>query len=132
MIEKTPYNKLEQNLHIDMEIKIGEKYELKQDSEYFCIPIQRSVKFTSPVYVEAMCKSTIHYIDPVSGTVSVYFGKLIDSGGFGSPDYVTEKVIEFNEEDVIGTYTMKIMLLFYMDGDINTLISFETKNDKDQ
>jgi len=89
-----------------MEINFGEKYELKQDQEYFCIPIQRRVKFTSPVYVEAICKSTIHYIDPVSGSDLVYFGKLIDidSSLFS---YVTENEIEFKEEDVIGTYTMK-------------------------
>lgn len=87
-----------------MKINFGEKYELKQDQEYFCIPIQRRVKFTSPVYVEVICKSTIHYIDSVSGSDSVYFGKLIDSGLFGGPDCVTENEIEFKEEDVIGTY----------------------------
>ena len=47
-----------------MEIKFGEKYELRQDKEYFCIQLQRMVKFTSRVCVELESRSNF-----------VYFGK---------------------------------------------------------
>lgn len=97
-----------------MEIKIGEKYELKQDQAYFCIPIQRKVKFTSQVCVEVVCKSRIRYFDQVKKSDFIFFGKLIVNSASG-PDYVSENEIEFHEEDVVGTYTMKTMPLFYMD-----------------
>lgn len=97
-----------------MEIKIGEKYQLKQDQAYFCIPIQRMVKFTSQVCVEVVCKSRIHHFDQVKKSDFIFFGKLIVNSAFG-PDYVSENEIEFHEEDVVGTYTMKTMPLFYMD-----------------
>lgn len=109
-----------------MEIKIGEKYQLKQDQAYFCIPIQRMVKFTSQVCVEVVCKSRIHYLDPVKENDLVYFGKLIDISAYG-PDYVGENEIEFHEEDVIGTYTMKKMPFFYMD-----LIGFREDLEKEK
>ena len=111
-----------------MEIKFGEKYELKQDREYFCIPIQRSVKFTTPVYVEAVCKSTIHFMDSVNGSDSVYFEKLIGTGCWGAPDYVTENEIVFHEEDVIGLYTMKNGLFLYMD--FAGILEKECKNEE--
>ena len=88
-----------------MELKFGEKYRLRDDKAYFCIPIQRCVKFTTPVMVEFTSRASI-------GKPQLCFGKLID---VGAQDYVTNNEIEFFEEDVVGPYTMNVMPLFYMD-----------------
>ena len=83
-----------------MEIKFGEKYELKQDKEYFCIQLQRMVKFTSRVCVELESRSVINYYDPEKPNF-VYFGKLIDLNQASGPDYVTENMIEFEKDDIV-------------------------------
>lgn len=97
-----------------MEIKFGEKYELKQDGEYFCIPLQRCVRFTSPVCVEVTNKYTVYYLDPLKSD-TIYYGKLIDLHSAGSPDYVTENMIEFKKDDIVGTYNMSKGMFLYMD-----------------
>ena len=97
-----------------MEIKFGEKYELKQDKEYFCIQLQRMVKFTSRVCVELESRSEINYYDPEEPNF-VYFGKLIDLNRASGPDYVTENMIEFKKDDIVGTYTMSKGMFLYMD-----------------
>ena len=82
-------------------IEIGKIYKLKQDGEYFCIPLQRCVRFTSPVCVEVTHKYTVDYFDPLKKD-TIYFGKLIDMSG--SVDYVTE-----NEEH-FRIYSLKILM----------------------
>lgn len=87
-------------------IEIGKTYKLKQDGEYFCIPLQRCVRFTSQVCVEVTNKYTADYFDPLKKDI-IYFGKLIDMSG--SVDYVTENEIEFSKNDVECSYSLRQM-----------------------
>ena len=41
--------------------------------------------------------------------------KLIDLHTAGGPDYVTENMIEFKKDDIIGTYNMSKGMFLYMD-----------------
>ncbi len=88
----------------NIELKFGEKYLLNSNKYYFCIPIQRGVKFRGNVAVEFTSRA-----DTKNG---ICFGKLIDIGG---QDYVTDNEIEFYENDVIEPYKMNVVPFFYMD-----------------
>ncbi len=98
------------NKNIMKEIKIGEKYQLKQDKDYFCIDLQRCVRFTSPVCVEVVGTVTGNLSDPDR----LYFGKLISIGSVGA-DYVSDNEIEFIGDDVVDVYTMKKAPIFYLE-----------------
>ena len=87
----------------NIELKFGEKYLLNSNNYYFCIPLQRGVKFTGNVAVEFTSRSELE---------GICFGKLIDIGG---QDYVTDNEIEFYEDDVIEQYEMNVIPLLYMD-----------------
>lgn len=87
----------------NIELKFGEKYLLNSNKYYFCIPLQRTVKFTGNVAVEFTSRSELGRI---------CFGKLID---IGEQDYVTDNEIEFYEDDVIEQYEMNVIPLLYMD-----------------
>ena len=87
----------------NIELKFGEKYLLNSNNYYFCIPLQRGVKFTGNVAVEFTSRSELG---------GICFGKLIDIGG---QDYVTDNEIEFYEDDVIEQYEMNVIPLLYMD-----------------
>lgn len=87
----------------NIELKFGEKYLLNSNKYYFCIPLQRSIKFTGNVAVEFTSRSELGRI---------CFGKLID---IGEQDYVTDNDIEFYEDDVIEQYEMNVIPLLYMD-----------------
>lgn len=88
-----------------MELKFGEKYRLKDNKAYFCIQLQRNIKFETPVMVEFTNRSAM-------GDPPLCFGKLIDVGVV--QDYVTNNEIEFIEDDVVEPYSMKTMPFFYV------------------
>ena len=79
----------------NIELKFGEKYLLNSDKYYYCIPINRCVKFKE-VVVELTARP--------ANKDGVYFGKLINTDGW---DFVSENEITFLEDDVIELYKMK-------------------------
>ncbi len=91
-------------------IIVGEKYQLKQDKDYFSIDLQRRVKFMTPVCVEVVCTVTGNLSDPDR----LYFGKLISTDSVGA-DYVNDSEIEFIGDDVVDVYTMKKASIFYLE-----------------
>lgn len=72
-----------------MNIEVGKKYKLKNDKSYFCIPLQRRVRFDGDVIVEVS-----HYFKD-SGVL--FFGNLLSLDN----RFITKDEIEFVENDVI-------------------------------
>ena len=78
-----------------MQAEFGKYYELSTDKFYFCVDLQRSVKFDSKLVVK--CGSSFK---------EMHFGNLVDlcvHGPFGV-DYDTKHEIEFTDEDIISEY----------------------------
>ncbi len=82
-----------------MKAEAGKFYLLDNDAMYFCVDIQRKVKFADDVIVEC----TNNFGD------AGHFGKLVDAGYTAGPDYVTNTEIEFGDDNVIKEYELKSM-----------------------
>ena len=91
-----------------MKAEYGKYYLLDNTKEYFCVDIQRRVKFSGTLAVK--CDSGFFN--------SGHFGYLIDTAEKFGPDYETKNQIEFSDEDVIGEYELKDMPLTYMVFDV--------------
>lgn len=94
-----------------MKAEYGKYYLLDNTKEYFCVNIQRRVKFSGKLAVK--CDSGFFN--------SGHFGYLIDTSEKFGPDYETNNEIEFGDENVISEYILKDMPITYMDIDFNKL-----------
>lgn len=77
-----------------MKAEYGKCYELDNSKSYFCVQLQRRVKFTDKLCVK--CGSGACFRD------DFHFGNLIDISP--ASDNITNNEIEFLDEDVIGEY----------------------------
>ena len=77
-----------------MNAEYGKYYQLNNSKSYFCVQLQRMIKFEDLLVVK--CGSGFYN--------SGHFGYLVDTNFPGGPDYDTENEIEFSDEDVIFEY----------------------------
>jgi hypothetical protein len=90
-----------------MKAEANKYYKLNSSYSYFCVTIQRYVKFLGLVVVKA---ENAGILDPT------HYGYLVDTSNPGGPDYESELCeIEFKDEDILNEYQLKDMPLFYMD-----------------
>jgi len=88
-----------------MKAEYGKYYLLDNRKEYFCVDIQRCVKFSGTLAVK--CGSSFGKDN--------HFGTLVDTSEKSGPDYDTNNEIEFCDNDIIGIYKLKDMPLLYTD-----------------
>ena len=90
-----------------MNAEYGKYYQLNNSKSYFCVTIQRVVKFEGLLVVKsenAGINDLIHY------------GYLVDTNNPSGPDYESDICeIEFKDEDILNEYQLKDMPLLYMD-----------------
>lgn len=90
-----------------MNAEYGKYYQLNNSKSYFCVTIQRAVKFEGLLVV----KPEKAGIDDI-----IHYGYLVDTSNPSGPDYESELCeIEFKDEDILNEYQLKDMPLFYMD-----------------
>jgi len=88
-----------------MKGEYGKYYKLNNDKFYYCVTLQKSIKFSGILVVKC---------DSAYGT-DLHFGYLVDTGISGGPDYDTNNEIEFCDDDIISEYTKQDMPLYYND-----------------
>ena len=81
----------------------GKYYKLNNHKSYFCVQLQRMIKFEDLLVVK--CSSGFYN--------GGHFGSLVDTRFPGGPDYDTENEIEFGDEDIISEYHLREMKLIY-------------------
>ena len=90
-----------------MKAELNKYYQLNNSKSYFCVTIQRIVKFEGLLII----KPEKAGIDDI-----MHYGYLVDTSNPSGPDYESELCeIEFKDEDIISEYQLKNMPLFYMD-----------------
>lgn len=90
-----------------MKAELNKYYQLNNSKSYFCVTIQRRVKFEGLLVI----KPEKAGIDDI-----MHYGYLVDTSNPGGPDYESELCeIEFKDEDILNEYQLKDMSLFYMD-----------------
>ena len=90
-----------------MKAEANKFYKLNSNNPYFCVTIQRMVKFFGLVVVKAESAGILD---------KMHFGYLVDTSSPYGPDYEQNLCeIEFTDEDIIDGYQLKEMTLPYMD-----------------
>jgi len=82
-------------------------YVLNSNISYFCVSIQRIVKFFGLVVVKAENAGISDF---------THFGYLVDTSNPFGPDYESNLCeIKFTDNDILSEYQLKDMPLIYMD-----------------
>ena len=90
-----------------MKVELNKYYQLNNSKSYFCVTIQRRVKFEGLLVI----KPEKAVIDDI-----MHYGYLVDTNNPSEPDYESELCeIEFKDEDILNEYQLKDMPLFYID-----------------
>lgn len=90
-----------------MKAEANKYYVLNSNNPYFCVTIQRMVKFLGLVAVKAESAGILD---------KMHYGYLIDTRNPFGPDYENQLCeIEFTDEDIIDEYQLKDMPLMYLD-----------------
>ena len=90
-----------------MKAEANKFYKLNSNHTYFCVTIQRRVKFFGLIAVKA---------ENAGISDKIHFGYLIDTSNVVGPDYESNLCeIEFTDNDIIEEYQLKDMPLLYMD-----------------
>ncbi len=90
-----------------MKAEANKYYTLNSNNPYFCVTIQRMVKFLGLVAIKAENAGILD---------KTHYGYLIDTNNPFGPDYESNLCeIEFTDEDIIDEYQLKDMPLMYMD-----------------
>ena len=90
-----------------MNAEYGKYYQLNNSKSYFCVTIQRVVKFEGLLVV----KPERAGVDDI-----MHYGHLVDTSNPSGPDYESNICeIEFKDEDILNEYQLKDMPLLYMD-----------------
>ncbi len=86
-----------------MEGKYGKYYLLDVSKQYFCVDLQRTIKFDGTLAVKCDCCFGEHS----------HFGKLINTNFVCGPDYETNNEIEFSDCDIISEYQLRQQKIMY-------------------
>ena len=90
-----------------MKAEANKFYKLNSDNSYFCVTIQRMVKFFGLVAVKAESAGILN---------KMHFGYLVDTSNPYGPDYEQNLCeIEFTDEDIIDEYQLKEMMFTWRD-----------------
>ena len=90
-----------------MKAELNKYYQLNNSKSYFCVTIQRRVKFEGLLVI----KPEKVGIDDI-----IHYGYLVDISFPSGLDYESELCeIEFKDEDILNEYQLKDMPLLYMD-----------------
>lgn len=90
-----------------MKAEANKFYKLNSANPYFCVTIQRMVKFFGLVVVKAESAGILD---------KMHFGYLVDTSNPYGPDYEQNLCeIEFADEDIIDEYQLKEMMFTWRD-----------------
>ena len=87
-----------------MQVDFNKCYVLKNDTTYFCVPLQRRVSFPEKIVVRARQKSALPIFANRPDSV-LWFGTIVDTSG--GCDYDTGNEIEFFADDVEEEYEFR-------------------------
>ena len=105
-----------------MKAEANKFYQLNSANPYFCVTIQRMVKFLGLVAVKA---------ENAGIADKIHYGYLVDTTNPFGPDYESDLCeIEFMDEDIMDEYQLKDMPLAYMDFPFKEQTHLEINNEQ--